>query len=115
MLHTLKALTNYLAGGVEAVAAMMIGLAALEATVRALPLFVRWGPSLQQQVEPIRLRLGRWLILSLEFEVAADILRTAVAPSWNDIGQLAAIVALRTILNFILKREVVSAELRDSP
>jgi uncharacterized membrane protein len=115
MLDALKALTNYLAGGVEAVAALMIGLAAIEATVRALPLFIRWGPSLQQEVEPVRLRLGRWLTLALEFEVAADILRTAVAPSWNDIGQLAAIVALRTVLNFILKKEVVSAELRNAP
>ena len=113
MLETLKSLTNYLAGGVEAVAAIMIGLAAIEATLRACPLFIRWSPSLQQEVEPIRLRLGRWLTLALEFEVAADILRTAVAPSWNDIGQLAAIVALRTILNFILQREV--AESRETP
>jgi uncharacterized membrane protein len=113
MLDALKALTNYLAGGVEAVAAVMIGIAAIEATLRAVPLFVRWSASLQQEVEPIRLRLGRWLTLALEFEVAADILRTAVAPSWNDIGQLAAIVALRTVLNFILKREVATAELRD--
>jgi uncharacterized membrane protein len=112
LLETLKALTNYLAGGIEAVAAVMIGVAALEATVRALPLFIRWSPSLIEQVEPIRLRLGRWLTLALEFEIAADILRTAVAPSWNDIGQLAAIIVLRTVLNYFLQKEVVSADLR---
>jgi uncharacterized membrane protein len=114
MFDALKAFTGYLAGGIEAVAAVMIGIAAIEATLRACPLFIRWSPSLQQEVEPIRLRLGRWLTLALEFEVAADILRTAVAPSWNDIGQLAAIVVLRTVLNFILKKEVVTAELRDT-
>jgi hypothetical protein len=51
-MEALKAWTNYLAGGVEAVAALMIGLAALEATLRACPLFVRWSLSLQQEVEP---------------------------------------------------------------
>jgi uncharacterized membrane protein len=110
MLDALKLWTGYLAAGVEAVAALMIGIAAIEATVRALPLFIRWGPELQQQIEPIRQRLGRWLTLALEFEVAADILRTAVTPSWNDIGQLAAIVALRTLLNFTLRKEVAEPD-----
>jgi uncharacterized membrane protein len=113
--EALKALTGYIAGGIEAVAALIIGIASIEATLRACPLFIRWSPSIQQEVEPIRLRLGRWLTLALEFEVAADILRTAVAPSWNDIGQLAAIVALRTILNYFLRKEVATAELQDMP
>lgn len=36
------------------------------------------------------------LALALEFELAADILRTAIAPTWNEIGQFAAIIVLRT-------------------
>lgn len=59
--------------------------------------------------EPVRLELGRWLGLALEFEIAADILRTAVAPTWNEIGQLAAIIVLRTALNFFLQKEVERA------
>jgi uncharacterized membrane protein len=47
--------------------------------------------------------------LALEFEIAADILRTAVAPRWNEIGQLAAIIALRTALNFFLQKEIEKA------
>jgi uncharacterized membrane protein len=46
------------------------------------------------------------LSLGLEFLIGADILKTAVAPSWNDIGQLAAIIAIRTVLNFFLMREL---------
>jgi uncharacterized membrane protein len=56
--------------------------------------------------QAIRLTLGRWLALALEFELVADILRTAIAPTWNEIGQLAAIVILRTALNFFLQREI---------
>jgi len=47
--------------------------------------------------------------LALEFLLGADILRTAVAPSWQEIGQLAAIVVIRTFLNYFLQRELDSA------
>jgi uncharacterized membrane protein len=55
---------------------------------------------------PVRLDLGRFLALGLEFQLAADILRTAVAPSFNELAQLAAIAAIRTALNFFLGREI---------
>jgi uncharacterized membrane protein len=53
--------------------------------------------------------------VALEFELAADILRTAITPSWNDIGQLAAIVVLRTVLNYSLQQEIDKAESRRVP
>ena len=37
-----------------------------------------------------------------------DILRTAVAPTWEDIGKLAAIAAIRTVLNYFLERELAT-------
>jgi uncharacterized membrane protein len=111
----LKQLTIYLAGGIEVVAAIIIGIAAIQAAVRAAPLFIPRRTALHNEVELIRLRLGRWLTLAIEFELAADILRTAVAPTWNDIGQLAAIVVLRTVLNYFLQREVAKAQLMEKP
>jgi uncharacterized membrane protein len=54
----------------------------------------------------IRLGLGKSLALALEILLAADILRTAVSPNWDDIGKLAAIAALRTLLNYFLEREL---------
>ncbi len=113
MFEAFKQLTTYLAGGIEVAAAFIIGIAAIEATVRAFPLFVPRKALLKDDVELVRLQLGRWLTLAIEFELAADILRTAVAPTWNDIGQLAAIVVLRTVLNFFLQREVAKAGLRE--
>ncbi len=55
---------------------------------------------------PVRLVLGRFLTLGLEFQLAADILRTAVAPSFRELGQLAAVATIRTALNFFLAREI---------
>ena len=114
-----KQLTVWLASGVEAAAAVVIALAAIEATIRSLLLFLplpahKAGPGHQAQdaKEAVRLRLGRWLAVALEFELAADILRTAVAPTWTEIGQLAAIVVLRTVLNFFLQQEIDKAQNR---
>lgn len=55
---------------------------------------------------PVRLTLGRFLALGLEFQLAADLLRTSVSPSFDQIGKLAAIVAIRTGLNFFLSKEL---------
>jgi uncharacterized membrane protein len=95
---------EYLAIAVEIAAAAIIALAVAEAAV----LFVHRNAPQEAKVD-LRLALGRWLAVGLEFALAADILRTAIAPTWNDIGQLAAIAVLRTALNFFLAKEIERA------
>ncbi len=53
-----------------------------------------------------RLAMGYSFSLGLSFLIGASILKTTIAPTWNDIGQLAAIIALRTILNYLLLRAI---------
>jgi uncharacterized membrane protein len=100
-----KYLIDYVARGVELAAALIIAIAALEATIKGLALFVRRGAPPEAK-NAVRLSFARWLALGLEFELAADILRTAITPTWNDIQQLAAIAALRTALNYFLAKEI---------
>ena len=59
-----------------------------------------------QNFNPIRLILARYLALALEFQLGADILSTAIAPSWDQIGKLAAIAVIRTGLNYFLSQEM---------
>ncbi len=101
-----KSWTAWVAVGVEAVAAGIIALAALEAAWQALRVFLSRPAMPDTAKETVRLRLARWLAVALEFALAADILRTAIAPSWDEIGKLAAIAALRTLLNFFLQSEI---------
>ena len=105
ILESSKTAIEYLARGVEFAAALIIGLASIEATIKAMALFVKRNAPPQQKNE-VRLTLGRWLAVALEFELAADILNTAVTPTWNDIEKLAAIATLRTALNYFLEREI---------
>ncbi len=53
-----------------------------------------------------RTELGYAFSLGLGFLIGASILKTTLAPSWNDIGQLAAIIGIRTALNYLLLREI---------
>ena len=54
----------------------------------------------------VRLGLGRYLALGLEFQLASDVLKTAVSPTLTEIGQMAAIAAIRTALNYFLAKEI---------
>lgn len=58
----------------------------------------------------LRVQFGSYLTLALELLLGADILVTAVAPTWNDIGKLAAIAAVRTVLNYFLERDLKAWE-----
>ena len=55
-------------------------------------------------------RFGMWLLLGLEFELAADIIGSVVSPSWQDIGELGAIAVIRTFLNYFLEHDLENAE-----
>jgi uncharacterized membrane protein len=55
-------------------------------------------------------RFGVWLLLGLEFALAADIITSVISPSWEDIGELAAIAVIRTFLNYFLERDLENAE-----
>lgn len=89
---------------VEACGAVVILVGALWAFARFVWVGVRRGGS--SAFVPVRLTLGRFLALGLEFQLASDVLRTAVAPSFRELGQLAAVAAIRTALNYFLSREI---------
>lgn len=87
----------------EAAGAIVIFTGAALAFVR----FVVVGARTRRSADlvGVRLTLGRFLALGLEFQLAGDVLRTAVAPSFQELGQLAAVAAIRTALNYFLSRE----------
>ena len=89
---------------VEAAGAIVIFVGAALAAVRFVLTAVR--PGEDDDFTRVRLGLGRYLALGLDFQLASDILSTAVAPSFEEIGKLAAIAAIRTALNYFLEREL---------
>lgn len=55
---------------------------------------------------PVRLRFGTWLAMALEFQLGADILATTIAPTLEELAQLALIAVIRTFLNYFLRKEL---------
>ena len=88
---------------IETVGAAIIALGTVNAGYQLVRALI---PPQLESYNRIRLTLARYLALALEFQLGADILSTAVAPSWDQIGKLGAIAVIRTGLNYFLTREM---------
>ena len=93
---------------VETAAILIVAFGSLDAFARLLRVAVRPRVSHGER-KAIWRRFGVWLLLGLEFELAADIIRSVVSPSWQDIGELGAIAVIRTFLNYFLERDLEAA------
>jgi uncharacterized membrane protein len=92
---------------VEAIGATIIVIGVLLAAASYLLSELRVRPI---AYEHVRLQLGRFIALGIEFQLASDILTTAVSPTFHDIGMLGAIAGIRTLLNYFLAQEIEKVE-----
>jgi uncharacterized membrane protein len=90
----------YLALMIEALAVIFIGAGAVESV------WMMCKSPREGRRKAVWARFGVWLLLSLEFELGADIIRTAISPTWSQIGQLGAIAVIRTFLNHFLEEDL---------
>jgi uncharacterized membrane protein len=94
---------------IEAAAVIVVAIGAVEAFIGLIGFVLK--PATAHGVrKAIWRRFGTWLLLGLEFALAADIVSSAVSPTWDDIGQLAAIAVIRTFLNYFLEKDLEKAE-----
>ena len=100
---TLALILSYIIPIVEACGALVVILGVVRAIVAYLRSFASHG---HVPVAPIRIQLGQSMVVGLEFQVAADVLRTAANPTWDDILFLAVLIGIRTVLNFLLEWEL---------
>ncbi|MCH9736297.1 MAG: DUF1622 domain-containing protein [Actinomycetia bacterium] len=92
---------------IEACGAVVIMIGAIVAIVKFTVALTQRNIN---QFSAVRLSLARFLVLGLEFQLAADVLRTAISPSFEEIGKLAAIATIRTVLNYFLNHEIAQEQ-----
>jgi uncharacterized membrane protein len=112
MEETAKIIALKLSLFVEVLGAMIIAIALIQFLVGYVPKLFDKKQYLHNAM--LRVKFGSSLAITLELLLAADILRTAVAPTWEEIGKLAAIAAIRTALNYFLEKELREIENRVS-
>jgi uncharacterized membrane protein len=106
MKNLAELVTIHLSSFIEILAAIVIGLSLLQFLYWYVISFFK--PNVETINQRLRIKFGSSLTIALELLLGADILATAIAPTWDEIGKLAAIAALRTALNYFLERELVS-------
>ena len=103
MEELLSTAVGYLRLVVEAIGVAVVGFGVAATTYRYVLSLLG---AREYTSNEIRLYLGRYLALGLEFQLGADILATAVAPSIDQVILLGAIAAIRTVLNYFLSLEL---------
>lgn len=99
---------------IDTMALALIAFGTLQAFVRVVGLVVRRDRQGVDRRETW-LTYARWLVAGLTFQLAADIIESAVAPTWESIGKLAAVAAIRTFLNYFLERDLGEVRQRQHP
>ncbi len=110
MEDVLKELAGHVALAAELVCVACIAIGATLTVFRTALALVRRQTALRRVRRALFTGFASWIILALEFALGADIVRTAIAPTWDDIGQLAAIAVIRTVLNYFLERDLEAFE-----
>ena len=64
------------------------------------------GTDVEEGRRALRLNLGYYILLGLEFLVAADVVETILRPGWEELGILAGVVLIRTVISFSLNWEL---------
>lgn len=107
MENVLDVFANYLALLLDGFALLVVLIGAIEAAI-GIADFVARRQTRSAELRSVWLRFAHWLAAALTFQLGADIVHTALAPSWNDIGRVAAIAAIRSFMVYFLDRDIES-------
>jgi uncharacterized membrane protein len=105
----LTEITEYAVLVIDAMALVIVLVGSVTAFIAAVRHF--WRPLAGHERREIWLHYARWLVAGLTFQLAADIIESSIATSWESVARLAAIAVIRTFLNYFRERDV--AELRE--
>jgi uncharacterized membrane protein len=99
-----EAIETYADRAFEFIAVLVLVVGGIETIVGLALSLPHWRHTSVKRA--VWVRFAGWILIALEFTLAADIIRTAIAPTWNEIGQLGAIAFIRTALSLFLERDI---------
>lgn len=102
----LEEIARLVAMSIELLAIAVIVVGALEAVIGIARFGLRYGEGASLAQRAIWTRFARWVVGGMTFQLASDVVTTSFAVTWDEVGHLAAIAAVRTLLSFFLDREM---------
>lgn len=102
----LQEIAHAIALVIETIAILVIAVGVVDGVIGTLRVGVSPGAEKLQARQLVWLRFARWLVAGMTFQLAADVVGTSFNPSWDELGHLATIAAIRTFLSFFLDREM---------
>jgi|SRR6476660_5114128 uncharacterized membrane protein len=107
----LKPVINYISIAIEVAIAIIITVIVIVTLVGIIRVILSRGSKREEQtkhIQYIRYTLIRGLLIALDFVVAADILKTILAPSSTELATLVVVVVIRILLSWSLTKEIQS-------
>ena len=98
---------------IHAMALLVVAFGTAQAFVQSIRAMLNPTPT-GHRFHHAYVQYARWLVAALTFQLAADIIATAVSPSWEEIWNLAAISVIRTFVNYFLERDMAALEQREA-
>ena len=108
-MDTLAIILEYVSFGIGLIAFVIIVWGVIKGTTEFIKAkFRRHSTEIQRLdlLNRVRYDLGYHLLIALEFLIAADIIRTIIKPTLEELGILGAIVTIRVVLSYFLHREI---------
>lgn len=103
--NLIKVIVNFISNFAQLTAIIVIAIGMIKAfLIFTKDIFTKHKSRVA--IRESRLEIGHSFSLGLSFLIGASILKTTIAPTWTDIGQLAAIISIRTIMNYFLMRDI---------
>ena len=100
--HSLESVSIFFAAIIGYIGVSVMAFGGIKSAVHFILSTIRGNNHLPY----IRIDLGKHLALGLEFLVGKDIIESIIHPSWDDLGKLAAIITLRTVVTLMLSYEI---------
>ena len=105
MESVLSEFAHYAGMVIEAMALIIIVVGSIEAFFGGARAMLS-ARATHEDKRAVWLRYARWLVAGLTFQLAADLVHTSIAPTWDAVGRLGAIALIRTFLNYFLERDM---------
>ena len=97
-------IARFVALAIQAIAVLVVAIGSLRAVVDMVRVALASGGREEQR--KVWVHYARWLVAGLTFQLAADVVSTSFSPTWDEVGKLAAVAGIRTVMSFFLDREI---------